>query len=369
MKASYLQRIYGLKVTIVAIITFTAGIALEILAAHPELVTIGWLHWLPLKEIGGTLFAAGLFGIVWDYADGREKEKREDERIRRLLVESAPDFRDAVVRGFGVEDEDLKRVATPELLDSIAGNVLAMRLGNRAFAEEVYADIRDQAVRAPERWHDVRVNIRLSSIDESSTVGAALYVVSVQWEYTVVPSHSTQRFACVSDKDEYRELVSDIPATSTWFMTPRPGFDASSREAFELVRFSVDGEERSIRRSARKTGQTYSVRIGDEVVGAAQPVRVSYTYRTITARAGHLLHFDIDQPTRGIEVTLDYSDTDIADVRVLDLIASTKHAHVDRTPASVPGQSVTLSFDGWVFPRTGVAFSWTRQSEIDDQAA
>lgn len=362
MRPSPLQRIYRLKVTIVALLSLGLGIGLQVLALHSRDIA-PWLNFLPLSEIGGTLFAAGLFGIAWDYFDGKDKEGREDERIRRLLTEAAPDFRDAVVRGFSVESDDLKRVATPELLDSIAGNVLALRLGDRTFAEEVYADIRDQAIRAPERWHDVDVQIRLSSIDERNAVGVPRFVVTVKWEYTVIPTHETQRFACVSDKEEFRDLVTDIPTTLAWFMTPASGFDAADKESYELVQYAVDSEPRSIRRTARKTGQTYSVRLGREVVEAAKPVRISFTYRTVTAQSGHLLHFDIVQPTKGLSVTLDYGDTDISQIKVLDLIASSKHARVERTPASVPGKSVNVDFDWWVFPRTGVAFVWTLASE------
>ncbi|WP_431230455.1 hypothetical protein [Paenarthrobacter nicotinovorans] len=346
-----------------AITSLALGIGLQVLSAHiHEMAALSWAGFLPLSEIGGTLFAAGLFGVAWDYFDGKDKEARTDERIRHLLEESAPSFRDAVVRGFAVENDDLRRVATPELLDSIAGNVLAMRLGDRAFAEEVYADIRDQAIRAPERWHDVDVDIRLSTVGEN-TKGAPRFVVTVKWEYTVVPSHEVQRFACVADRDEFRELVSDIPSTATWYMVPRPGFDASKRDAFELVQFAIDGVERPIRRTERKTGQTYSVNLGEERLAAAKPVRISYIYKTITPKAGHLLHFDIDQPTKGMSVTLDYSDSEISRVSVLDLIASTKHARIERMPISVPGKSVTLSFDGWVFPRTCIAFVCTLATE------
>jgi len=42
------------------------------------------------------------------------------ERIRSVLKELAPDLTDVVVKGFAVEPDDLKRVATPELLDDIA---------------------------------------------------------------------------------------------------------------------------------------------------------------------------------------------------------------------------------------------------------
>ena len=46
-------------------------------------------------------------------------------------------MRDAVVEGFAIHPEDLKRVATPELLDDIAANVMALRLGDEQFAREV----------------------------------------------------------------------------------------------------------------------------------------------------------------------------------------------------------------------------------------
>ncbi|WP_431230445.1 hypothetical protein [Paenarthrobacter nicotinovorans] len=345
-----------------ALFSLGLGIALQVLAVHVHEIA-PWLAFLPFSEIGGTLFAAGLFGIAWDYFDGKDIEDRENERIRRILKDAAPDFRDAVVRGFAVESDDLKRVATPELLDSIAGNVLALRLGDREFAEEVYADIRDQAIRAPERWHDVKVSIRLSSIEEGTPSGIPRFVVTAKWEYTTIPSHATQKFACVSDRDEFRDLVSDTPATFAWRMAPRSGFDASDKNAFELVQYSVDGETRTIRRTARKSGQTYSVNIGHELVAAQEPVKISYTYKTIVAQDGHLLHFDIDQPTKGLSVLLDYSDVDISDVKILDLIASSKHARVERTPSSVPGRTVNVDFDGWVFPRTGIAFVWTLASE------
>lgn len=59
--------------------------------------------------------------------------------------------------------------------------------------------------------------------------------VTVTWEYTTIPSSPTRRFACTSDREEFHELVSDVPSTSTWFMTPHPGFDAADKDSFELL--------------------------------------------------------------------------------------------------------------------------------------
>lgn len=157
----------------------------------------------------------------------------------------------------------------------------------------------------------------------------------------MVLSRTVQRFACVADKDEFHELTSEVPLTATWYMTPRPGFDASQRYAFELLACTVNGEQRRTRRSARKTGQTYSVNIGEELVREAKPVTITYVYRTITAQAGHLLHFSIDQPTKNIKVASDYSAVPIARVSVLDLVASSMRSKVLRVPAPVSSKSVT----------------------------
>lgn len=268
-----------------------------------------------------------------------------------------------MIRGFAVESDDLKRVATPQLLDDIATNALSLRLGDRPFASEFYTGIRDQVIRAPERWYDVRVDIRLSSLAQTDDAAVPRFAVSVQWEYTVTPSHPVQRFACVSDRDEFDELVSDVLATATWFMTPRPGFDASHRDAFELLSFSVDGDVRTIRRSVKKSSQVYSAATGEEVVRAGRPVRIRSLYRTITSRAGHYLFVEVPQPTRGLSLQLDYTDTDIAGLLVTDLVTSSVRTQISQLPGQLAAKVLTVDLSGWLLPRAGFTFVWTLVSE------
>lgn len=367
-----LNRIYTLKLTIVALVTTGLGVALLTLAFNMPENPPGWLSFWPIGEIGGLLFATGLFGMAIDHYKRKDDEARADARLDRALARNIPKFRDAVIEGFDVQPDDLRRVATPERLDSIATNALSLRLGDDAFAREIYEDIRDQAIRTPERWRDVDVSIRLSGIPESTTSGPPRFAVVVQCDYSVVPSHSVQRFACVSDRDEYQDLMADVPATNAWFLTPRPGFDAGDRESFELLRFTVDGVERPIRRTARRSGQTYSAAIGDDIVRAGQLVRLNYVLRTVTAQSGHRLFFEIAQPTKGLKLTLDYNDTDITQMSVTDLVSSTQKARISRMPAEVDAKLLELDHDGWLLPRAGFAFVWTLGSEeriasIDDE--
>ncbi|MBZ5735142.1 hypothetical protein K8Z61_11615 [Nocardioides sp. TRM66260-LWL] len=304
-----------------------------------------------------------MFGIAWDFADARDKEMREDERIRRLLSESAPAFRDAVVAGFTDSPENMRGVATDATLDQLIANALSLRLGDDRFAQEVYEDIRDQAVRTPERWYDVEVKVRLSSGDRDHRADVSRLGILVSWEYTVVPSRSVQRFACTGDLDEFHELVTDVPGTSTWLMTPRPGFDPSDPSSFELLAFSVDGEERPVRRLQRKSGQTYSVSIGDDIVREQRPVRVRHTYRTIADPANHRLFLAIAQPARGVSVQVDYSSADISRMSVTDMVPTSRRPYVSQLPAQADGRELTIDIPGWIQAGTGFTFVWTLAAE------
>ena len=359
-------RLRRLKAALLAVSLTLAGILFMMLNAwlSPlQLESWQWLHALPLGELGGTLFGAGLLSTFFEYTFRRDQEAHTLARFRQIIREEAPAMRDAVVAGFAIHPEDLKRVATPELLDDIAANVMALRLGDEQFAREIYRDIRDQAIRAAERWYDVAVRVRLSTAVERSTAGTPLLDVTVEWEYTTVPSSAARRFACVSDQDEYNELRQDVPATSTWFMAPRPGMDARRREAYELLELTVDGRPQPIRRSTRATGQTYSADL-DEEARSGKPVRIRQVFRTITPQWSHRLYFAVAQPTRGWSLRLDYTDTNIAEVQVSDTISPTPPAHITRSPEAVPGKVIAVEASSWLLPRSGVAFTWATNDEL-----
>ena len=360
------HRLRRLKAALLAVSLTLAGILLMMLSAWLSPLQLGdwqWLHALPLGELGGTLFGAGLLSTFFEYTFRRDQEAHTLARFRQIIREEAPAMRDAVVEGFAIHPEDLKRVATPELLDDIAANVMALRLGDEQFAREVYRDIRDQAIRAAERWYDVAVRVRLSTAVERSTAGTPLLDVTVEWEYTTVPSSATRRFACVSDQDEYNDLLADTPATAAWLLQNRPGVDAASRSSYELLELTVDGRSQTIRRSTRATGQTYSVDL-DEDARSGKPVRIRQVFHTITPQWSHRLYFAVAQPTRGWSLRLDYTDTNIGDMRVNDTVATAPAARIIRSLEAVPGKVIALESAGWLMPHSGVAFTWTLDEEL-----
>jgi hypothetical protein len=160
------QRLYRTKLQFLATVSTVAGIALLLLARWAEQVPgWEWLRALPIIDLGSAFFTAfftaGLIVIAFEYIDREDGEIRAIQRLRQVLGEQAPAMRDAVIDGFAFKPDDLTRVASPETLDRIARNSLAIQLGDRTLAEEVYADVRQQAIGAKERWHGLDVSVNL----------------------------------------------------------------------------------------------------------------------------------------------------------------------------------------------------------------
>ena len=365
------RRLLKTKAALLAVSFTLIGILLIMLNAWLATLSLGdwsWLHHLPLDEVGGPLLGAGLVFTILDYSYRRDQEDVAIQRTQQAIVDLSPaKLWSVLCEGLARHPTELARLTRPERLDDAAAAIMAQRLGDEQFAREIYADIRDQAIRAAERWYDVEARVRLSTAVERSTAGTPLLDVTVEWEYTTVPSGSERRFACVSDRAAYNVLRGDIPATSAWFMAPRPGMDARSQESYELLELTVDGRPQPIRRTVQATGQSYRVRL-DDVAQSGKPVRIRQIFRTSTPAWGHRLFFELPQPARNMSLAVDYTNTSIADIRVSDTVATFQPSQLVRTPEAAVGKVISLNARGWLLAKAGFAVTWTLESELPHDA-
>jgi len=168
-----LHSLYKTKLQLLAVLSTLLGVILLMLARVVDATAEpAWLTALPLTDLGSALFTTGLLAVAFEYIDRRDGNERANQRLRQVLREEAPAIRDAVINGFAFAPDDLARVATPDTLDQIIKNGLGIRLGDQRFADELYVDIRDQAIRSVERWSDARISIRLS-MDRSRAEASA----------------------------------------------------------------------------------------------------------------------------------------------------------------------------------------------------
>ena len=365
-KPSFHARLRKTKAALLATTLSLVGILFIMLNGWLAGLHLGewsWLHALPLGELGGTLFGAGLLGTLFEYSFRRDQEESVKQQFRDIIREQAPTMRESVIEGFRFSTDDLERIATPQLLDELAVNSLGMRFGDAAFGREVYADIKHQAISAEERWIDARVDATLGIPRVRGVTPNPFFDLLVRWEYTVVPKHRFRKFAVVSDRQRYNQLVSKRGETRVWFKPAGTGLDVTDPGNFALIEFTVDGESVEVTRTVDKHGQMYIVDVGEAVVEAKQPVAMSFTYRSRLRRDGHMVHFDVDRPTKGFELELNYQDAGIAKMKLVDFISSTRRARVSEAPDVAGVKKYTMSYDGWVLPRAGVAFVWILEDE------
>lgn len=244
-------------------------------------------------------------------------------------------------------------------------NCLEIRLGDGDLAADAYTDLREQVIRAKERWHDLDVSVTLSPWTKGRPRAPA--------QCSSPPCAASTELLPPTPR-------CGSPVCPTWTSTascfrirqlPRPGTSSPSLawtpaapEAFELLQFNVDGTARPARRTTRAGSQIYTVNLGNRAGGGPAQVAVAYTYRALIQRNGHLFYLDIARPTKNLNVQFAYGDCGIRYANVLDYIASSRQPRISRLPASDPTPSIEIGFDGWIFPKAGVAMVWTLEEEM-----
>jgi hypothetical protein len=346
-----------------ATIATFVGVAMQVISYWLDPATRS--SWLVsnLGGLGAGLLGIGLLGVLFQYVGDQDNERSALRRTRIVLGELVPELRDAVIQGFAFNAEDMARVANPVVLDQVAENVLGLQLGDRGLAHDVYTDIRSQVIQAPERWRDVSISVVLTPRKDAGKGSEAMFQATVRWEYRTTPASPTVRFASVTDPAEYRELLRDPAVASVWYLGRPSPIDGASREAYELVQFAVNGRLLVIRRAARAGAQTYSSTIPADL--ADSEVAISCTYHVLVKQRGHLLYLDVPRPAKGLHVEFAYGGCGIQTLDTVDFIAGAEQARVLRTPESDTAPSVVLNFDGWVFPKSGVAFVWALADEAN----
>ena len=235
-----------------------------------------------------------------------------------------------------------------------------LRFGDPAFGREVYADIRHQAMAAEERWYDARVDATLGIPRGRSIAPTPFFDLRVRWEYTVTPRHRFRKFAVVSDRQRYDQLVAERGETSVWYRRPVPGLAVSDPEVFALEQFTVNGTPVPFTRQADEVSQVYTVDLGEQVIEQEQAVVISFSFRTRTPRSGHVVHLDIDRPTRGLDVELRYDSEQVGQMRILDFASIGEGGRLTQVPDA---PTLRYRYDGWLFPRAGLVFAWTLHNE------
>jgi hypothetical protein len=341
-------RLYQTKLTLLAVVFVVVGVGLLLIARHSH---GRLLSDLPVADIGSGLFTTGLIGVALQYLDARDADERASDRLRRVLAEEAPAIRDAVIDGFAFSPQALAGVISPEVLERVATNCLALQLGDQALAVSAHEHLRRQAMTPAVRLSDSRLSVSLSAGSEEG-----LLRVTVRREYRFLPSAGTMRFSCVGTRDEYEALLRDPETTEVWRVRASDGISAADATSFTLTSVDLDGQPQTFRRLERKSAQVFTCRLPVSL-GASDQHHLAYEYDVTVPRAKHCLYFDFGRPTFGLSVDVE-GDATVEGLQLLDFLGDTagvRHSY-RRDPSG--GTEASVAEDGWVLPRAGVVVVW-----------
>ena len=150
--SSPLQRVYRTKFALLAVVSTFVGVTLIALAHWAAVNPSGaWLRSWPVNEIGLGLFSTGLFGVLFHYVGRRDAEEEQLGRIRHVIADD-----------LAARPDGLVTLVSSETRDRIVENCLQIQLGDRALAHDLYADLREQLIRSPERRYDMEMSVALA---------------------------------------------------------------------------------------------------------------------------------------------------------------------------------------------------------------
>jgi hypothetical protein len=348
------HRLYRTKLTLLAVVLIGVGVLLMALADPDG----RWapVPFLPLTDLGSALFTTGVIGIALQYLDARDAEQRATERLRRVLSDSAPAIRDAVIDGFAFSPEALTSVTSPAVLQQIVRNCLALQLEDATMAAELHGELLEQAMQPGSRYSDSRLSV---TIEPAPSTSPELLLVTLRREYRCRLIAPSLRFSFVSSAEDYAAQLRDPETTEVWRVAPDIDMgSAASVDGFAVLDVALDGQPQSLKRTARRGVTTYTSHL-DVVAVDAMTHHLSYSYQVLVPRDRHSLFFDFGRPTQGLTFELDVAaDAGIEIVQVLDFLGTPEEVRRARRTSDAGGGQYSVACDGWVLPKAGVVAVW-----------
>lgn len=265
-------------------------------------------------------------------------------------------FSKEVVRQSLTEDK------VSELLDACFWRIVK----DEEFANDLVGIVKNGAVLPRRRMYNSRIDYTLFELDSSKhkpEVVRDFFGTTLDITFTETVQRKTFDFVSASTNDQYNDLRNDSNVEWRWLRTKHPLIADNDPILFSVTRFSADGIEIPARQT-KEQGLTRFL-LPDNLLN--KRVEIRYTLSVICKKRSHLIFYNFDYPTKGYEISLDYGNTDISFVSVVDGLSSPTSPKVTYFPdATNPATArrVTIRSNGsWVIPKSNVAFVWRLKEE------
>lgn len=281
------------------------------------------------------------------------------DRLRSQLID---DFQRSLV----VNPKFVKELMTDASLDRVILAGLERKVGDAALARESYENLLGQLLSYDRRFANYRCKVTMNPVGKSydAAVSSLYYEAFVDLRYDTTLLRTDHWFAAVNDIEEYNRLLADPAWELRCVRPPTRTFPAGDERAFKLHFVRINGIDMRIEKAERDGFVGYAARHDDLAVLVGKQVTFEYRYSTKMEKTGHVYMQTVVVPTRNVVMEFEYGLVDIGRVNVFDFFVSRRTPSIKVIRGPDDPRSVGVELDDWVFPKSGVLFSWVLASEM-----
>ena len=270
----------------------------------------------------------------------------------------------------GAVEPRLRRVFVPHeerslaRIDSIIRSCFQARASSIEVGDAIYYEMFETLFGREDRQLELResfkyfIKVRNFSEEEQREDRAVsdYFKVSTHIEYTKVLRNDVFLIGCALNNEQLSALFEEVRCEYRWLLPGRTDLFREQDFMVEWVRID-ECDVPILERETTERG--YEIWCGGDNLKKKvnHAVKVEIAIVTKKFKASNAFSVYLVYPTRGLEICFDYAGVPLRSVRETSFFAG-KHPYPK--VMSKQGESIQLKLndDNWVFPNSGVAFSW-----------
>ncbi len=259
--------------------------------------------------------------------------------------------------------ETLLTTFSVERVKAILSASMQRLLGEASLSGSLSNVIERSVAHVPQ--YNTRVNATLSQIDSPRTIADHFFYDLTSFiSYDSLVITDELKFSIVEGDVEFNSLLNGDDFLY-YFRIPKFSIEElNSVNLFEVEQFSIDGEHIPlvVKSNPNSRSALIVANVPEKFLDGARH-KISYVMKEKILRRGHMFFHRVRHPTHGLEIILDYTKTDIANLDCIDMMTSERNCSIRRISSNGARQIVVDLQNMWCIPRSGVFFAWSRNSE------
>ncbi|MBN2254320.1 MAG: alanine racemase, partial [Deltaproteobacteria bacterium] len=269
-------------------------------------------------------------------------EGREDAfepRLRRVFI---PDEERSIARIDSIIRSCFKaRAYSPELGEAIYNEMFETLFGKENRQLELRTGFK----------YDIKVS-EYSPEEKGAEPSADKYFkVTTRIEYSKILRNKVFFIGCAVNNDQLAQMFDDESCEYRWLLGSK--YDEVKERDFQVNHVRIDGEDVSIIK-AENTSRGYEVWCGGKSVEkkVRKRARILIEIETKKLKTNNIFSVFLVYPTRGLEISFNYSGTKLKNVRDITFFAG-KHPYPEIERKKGESLTLRINSDDWIFPNSG----------------